>query len=66
MKQAAVKGYKGQVHLSAPTLQAREELTNKIIDQTGATMLHPSNNPWVIAGKYNLNLYKNIIIFYNS
>ena len=38
------------MYLSAPTLSAREELTQKVIAETGATMIHPSNNPWVIAG----------------
>jgi len=51
VKQTAVKGYGGLVTISAPTLEAREAESQKIIDATGATFLHPSNDLDVILGQ---------------
>ncbi len=51
VKQAAVKAYGGVITISAPTLEAREAESQKIIDSTGATFLHPSNDLDVILGQ---------------
>lgn len=51
VKQAAVKGYGGQITISAPTLEARVAESQKIIEGTGATFLHPSNDLDVILGQ---------------
>jgi len=51
VKVAAVRGYGGQVTISGPTLQDREASTQKLIVQTGASFLHPSNQLEVILGQ---------------
>lgn len=50
VKQEAVAGYGGKITISEPTLEAREAAAQKIIDETGATFLHPSNDMDVIMG----------------
>lgn len=50
VKQDAVAGYGGKITISEPTLAAREEAAQKIVDQSGATLLHPSNDMNVIMG----------------
>jgi threonine dehydratase len=47
----AVEGYGGRVTLCEPTLEARESASQALIEQTGATMIHPYNNLQVIAGQ---------------
>lgn len=51
VKKTAVLGYGGKVFDSAPTLQAREELSAQIQKETGASFLHPSNDIPVILGQ---------------
>ena len=51
VKVAAVKGYGGNVIISGPTLKEREEVSAKVIAETGATFLHPSNDLNVIIGQ---------------
>lgn len=51
VKKQAVKAYGGIVIICPPTLEDREAATQKIIDQTGATFLHPSNDLDVILGQ---------------
>ena len=51
VKQAAVKGYGGEIHFCEPNLIARESLTDKIAEETGATLVHPSNDLRVMAGQ---------------
>ncbi len=51
VKVAAVKGYGGNVIMCGPSLKDRESMSAKIIDETGATFLHPSNNLDVIIGQ---------------
>jgi threonine dehydratase len=46
-----VKGYGGNVIISGPTLKDREEVSQKVIMETGATFLHPSNDLNVIIGQ---------------
>ncbi|MEO1516255.1 MAG: threonine/serine dehydratase [Bacteroidota bacterium] len=51
VKQAAVKGYGGQVSICPSTLADREAYSQRIIDEKGATFLHPSNQIEVILGQ---------------
>lgn len=50
VKQEAVVGYGGKITISEPTLEAREAAANKIIKESGASFLHPSNDMDVIMG----------------
>lgn len=47
----AVKGYGGEITFCEPTLEARETTLNKIIEETGATFIHPYDNFDVVAGQ---------------
>lgn len=49
-KKAAVEGYGGRVVLCEATLAAREATVAQVVAETGATEVHPYDNPWVIAG----------------
>jgi threonine dehydratase len=51
VKVAAVKQYGGLITFCKPTLQAREETTEAIVKQTGATVVHPYNDYDIIAGQ---------------
>ena len=51
IKKAAVAGYGGEITFCEPTLEARETTTNRILAQTGATVVHPYNDARVIAGQ---------------
>ena len=51
VKKTAVISYGGQVYESTPTLKAREALSAKIQQETGASFLHPSNDIPVILGQ---------------
>lgn len=51
VKKKAIEGYGANVTYCRPTLQAREETAQAIIDKTGATFIHPYDNPNVIAGQ---------------
>jgi threonine dehydratase len=51
VKQNAVKGYDGKVLLCEPTLKAREDECAKIMNEKGATLIHPYNNFDVICGQ---------------
>jgi threonine dehydratase len=50
-KVAAVKGYGGQITFCEPNQQAREETTEEVIQRTGALMIHPYDDPRIIAGQ---------------
>ncbi|MFO7836496.1 MAG: threonine/serine dehydratase [Candidatus Thorarchaeota archaeon] len=50
VKQKATKGYGARVVMCEPTLESRESTTNAIISEEGQTLIHPYNNPKVIAG----------------
>ncbi len=50
-KVAAIRGYGATVHTCAPTLAARDELADKVMRETGATLVHPFADPRVIAGQ---------------
>ena len=51
VKLNAVKGYGANIILCEPTLEARETTLDEITKETGAQMVHPFNNPNVIAGQ---------------
>jgi len=51
IKKKAVAGYGAKITFCEPTLQARESTLAKIVEETGATEIHPYNNFYVIAGQ---------------
>lgn len=51
IKKKAVEGYGANIIFCEPTLKAREESLNKIIEETQATFIHPYDNYQVIAGQ---------------
>jgi len=51
VKVAAVRDYGANITFCKPTLQAREETLNQVVEETGAIFIHPYNNPDVIAGQ---------------
>lgn len=51
VKQNAVRGYGGTVHLTEPTLPAREAACASVLAETGAVLVHPYNDWRVIAGQ---------------
>ncbi len=51
IKKKAVAGYGGIITYCEPTLKAREEILEKIVKETGATVIHPYNNFNVICGQ---------------
>ena len=51
IKKAAVAGYGAQITFSGSVPNARETTCGRIIDETGATFLHPSNEFLVICGQ---------------
>lgn len=51
VKTAAVRGYGGQITYCEPTLEARETTLAEVVRQTHATVVHPYDNPRVIAGQ---------------
>ena len=51
VKIEAVKNYGGIITFCEPTLESRESTAAKIIQETGATMIHPYNNYQIIAGQ---------------
>lgn len=51
IKKAATKGYGAEITFCEPTLQARETTLQGILDQTGATFIHPYDDYNIIAGQ---------------
>jgi len=51
VKKRAVAGYGAEITYCKPTLEAREAAAAEIIRLTGATMVHPYDNFFVIAGQ---------------
>lgn len=51
VKKNAVAAYGGIITYCKPTIQAREETTRIIMEQTGATLVHPYDNFNVICGQ---------------
>ncbi|RXQ95907.1 pyridoxal-phosphate dependent enzyme [Ancylomarina salipaludis] len=51
VKKKAVKGYGGKIIECEANLEARETTLNKVVEETGATFLHPYNDYQVIQGQ---------------
>lgn len=51
VKERAARDYGATVYLCEPTLEAREAEAARIARATGATFIHPYDNPHVIAGQ---------------
>ena len=51
VKRNAVEAYGGKIVFCEPTLAAREQTTAQVMDQTGATLVHPYNDRRIIAGQ---------------
>jgi threonine dehydratase len=51
IKKIAVQGYGAEITFCKPTLESRESSLNQVVEKTGATFVHPYNNPMVIAGQ---------------
>ena len=51
IKKNAVASYGANITFCAPTLQAREDTLASVIQETGATKIHPYDNFHVIAGQ---------------
>jgi threonine dehydratase len=51
VKKAAVAGYGDKIVFCEPTLAAREAMLAKVMEETGATFVHPYNDARVIAGQ---------------
>lgn len=51
VKKAAVAGYGARITFCAPTLEAREATQERVVAETGATVIHPYNDERVIAGQ---------------
>ncbi len=50
-KVAAVKGYGGKITFCEPNQRAREQTTEAVIQRTGALLIHPYDDPRIIAGQ---------------
>jgi threonine dehydratase len=51
VKVNAVRGYGAEILFCEPTIEARKEMTQQYIQDSGAHFIHPYNNPKVIAGQ---------------
>ncbi|OFY34444.1 MAG: serine dehydratase [Bacteroidetes bacterium GWF2_38_335] len=51
IKKIAVKGYGAQITFCKPTLQAREEILQMVVEKTGAAFIHPFDNSNIVAGQ---------------
>ena len=51
VKRRAVEGYGAEVRPCEPTMAARESGCQAVIEETGATLVHPFNDPRIIAGQ---------------
>jgi threonine dehydratase len=51
VKKRAVGSYGAQIIYCEPTLPAREAGLREVVDRTGAAVVHPYDDPWVIAGQ---------------
>ena len=51
VKVAGVQSHDAEITFCEPTLEARESTATSVIKRTGATLVHPYDNPNVIAGQ---------------
>jgi threonine dehydratase len=55
-KLAAVRAYGIEPVLCEPTAESRQATADRVQEQTGATLIHPYNNPLVMAGQGTVGL----------
>lgn len=51
IKKKAVEGYGANIRFCPPTLQARESTLDEVVQETGASFIHPYNNFDVVCGQ---------------
>jgi len=51
VKVKAVQGYGAEITFCESTQEARESTLEKVVERTGATFIHPYNDPRIIAGQ---------------
>lgn len=51
VKKRAVEEYGARITFCASSQEAREETLREVVDETGATFIHPYDNPRIIAGQ---------------
>ena len=51
IKLANIRGHGAEVHLCEPTMAARDETAARVVQETGGELVHPFNDPRVIAGQ---------------
>lgn len=51
IKKRAVEGYGARIIYCQPTFQAREEMLAQVAERTGAVVVHPFDDPRVVAGQ---------------
>ncbi len=51
IKKRAVAGYGAKIYFCKPTLEAREQTLEQVVNKTGAVFIHPYDNDKVIAGQ---------------
>nr|XP_016457953.1 PREDICTED: serine racemase-like [Nicotiana tabacum]XP_016457954.1 PREDICTED: serine racemase-like [Nicotiana tabacum]XP_016457955.1 PREDICTED: serine racemase-like [Nicotiana tabacum] len=51
-----VKRYGGQIIRSEPSMQSREDTANKVLQDTGAVLIHPYNDGRIISGQGTISL----------
>jgi threonine dehydratase len=51
VKVEAVRGYGAEITFCEPTLQAREETLRTVVERTGAAIVHPYDDPRIVAGQ---------------
>lgn len=51
IKREAVKGYGAHIYTSGPKIEDREQMMRTVLQDTGATFIHPYNNFNIIAGQ---------------
>ena len=56
IKKAAVEGFGGNIVSVDNTNEARESEADRIVEETGAVFVHPSEDPLVIAGQGTISL----------
>ena len=56
VKVAAVEGYGGRITFCEPTQEARESTVARLIDETGAVLIHPYDDDRIIAGASTASL----------
>jgi threonine dehydratase len=50
-KMASVERYGGRIVLCEPTHKSREEVARRVVEESGAAMIHAYNDPRIIAGQ---------------